>query len=91
MAGVAETAVARLRCAFVVTHLEIELSIVGSELFLSEGTLVLVSHLGAELGTGPFRMFLSLKHIVIQMSISISYICYKNIFYKIIKLAYNSS
>lgn len=45
MAGIAETTMARLRGAFVVAHLQVELAFVSPKLLLGEGTFVLLCHL----------------------------------------------
>lgn len=59
--GVAEAAVAGLRRALVVAHLQVQLALVRAQLFLGELALVLVGHLGAEPGAGVLGVLLGLR------------------------------
>lgn len=58
MAGVAESTMAGLGGTFVVAHLQIELALMRPELLLREGPFILVRHLGAQSGPGPFGVLL---------------------------------
>lgn len=60
MARVAEATVSRLRGALVEAHLQIELTLMGTQLLLGEGALVLVGHLGSQSGSSEFGMLLRL-------------------------------
>lgn len=60
MARVAEATVSRLRGTLVEAHLQIELTLMGTQLLLGEGALVLVSHLGSQSGSSEFGMLLRL-------------------------------
>jgi len=44
MPSVSETAMASLAGALVVTHLKIQLTLAGAELFIREGSLIFVRH-----------------------------------------------
>lgn len=58
MARVSERAESGLRRPLVVPHLEVELSLVRPQLFLGEGSLVLLRHLGPEGRSGVLGMLL---------------------------------
>lgn len=60
MAGVAESTVARLGSTLVEAHLQVELTLVGAQLLLGEGTLVLFGHLGSQSGASELGMLLRL-------------------------------
>lgn len=60
MAGVAEATVARLGSTLVEAHLQVELTLVGAQLLLGEGTLVLFGHLGSQSGASELGMLLRL-------------------------------
>lgn len=61
MTGVAHSSVASLGCSLVEAHLEINLSLAGTQLILSEGSFVLFSHFGAEGGSSELGMLLGLS------------------------------
>jgi len=59
--GVAEATVSGLGGALVEAHLQVELTLVGAQLLLGEGALVLVGHLGAQGGAGELGVLLRLQ------------------------------
>lgn len=61
MPGVAEAAVAGLRCALVEAHLQVELALVRAQLLVRELALVLVRHLGAQSRSGVLGVLLGLE------------------------------
>lgn len=56
--SVAESSVAGLGSTLVEAHLEVQLTLVGPQLLLGEGPLVLIRHLGSQRRSGELRMFL---------------------------------
>lgn len=60
MAGVAEATVSRLGSTLVEAHLQVELTLVGAQLLLGEGALVLLGHLGSQSGARELGMLLRL-------------------------------
>jgi len=61
VAGVAHTTVSSLRGALVEAHLQVELTLVGTELLLGEAALVLVGHLGSQCGASVLGVLLRLR------------------------------
>jgi len=59
--GVAEATMSGLGGALVEAHLQVELTLVGAQLLLGEGALVLVGHLGAQGGAGELGVLLRLQ------------------------------
>lgn len=60
MTRVTEATVSRLRGTLVEAHLQVELTLVGTQLLLGEGALVLLGHLGSQSGASELGMLLRL-------------------------------
>lgn len=56
--GVAHAAVAALRGALIETHLQVQLPLIGPQLFLGESALIFVGHFGPQCWAGELWMLL---------------------------------